>query len=159
MIKCTNMKVKTLIMTVACVALCSMGASAQKQVIYTGDLAKKVIGYNGTTPLNITIEKGVITDIEALPNDETPRFFKKVVDKIFPQYIGKTVDEAKKMKVDAVTGATYSSEAVLENIKKGLDQVKAEPAKKAAVAEKKQAKTKAKKAPKKTERPPVKKVK
>ena len=29
------------------------------QVIYTGDIANKVIGYNGTTPLNITVKNGV----------------------------------------------------------------------------------------------------
>ncbi|MBR0187025.1 MAG: FMN-binding protein, partial [Prevotella sp.] len=29
--------------------------------------------------------------------------------------------DAKKMKVDAVTGATYSSKAVIENVQLGLD--------------------------------------
>ena len=118
------MKVRLFIAALACAGMCSVGANAQKQVIFTGDIASKVIGYNGTTPLNITIENGVITDIEALDNEETPRYFKRVVEKIFPQYIGKTVAEAMKMKVDAVSGATYSSEAVLKNISMGLEQAK-----------------------------------
>lgn len=96
--------------------------SNTSQVIYTGDIAKKVYGYNGTTPLNIHIQGGKITRIEALPNNETPQYFKRVVDKIFPLFEGKTVAEAKRMKVDAVTGATYSSEAVIKNIQMGLEQ-------------------------------------
>ena len=96
---------------------------AQSQVIYTGDVAKKVYGYNGTTPLNIYIEGGRIVRIEALPNNETPQYFKRVVAKIFPLYEGKTVAEAKAMHVDAVTGATYSSEAVIKNIQMGLETV------------------------------------
>ena len=31
------------------------------------------------------------------------------------------VNDAKNLKVDAVTGATYSSEAVIKNVKAGLD--------------------------------------
>lgn len=95
------------------------------QVIYTGDLAKKVYGYNGTTPLNITIANGRITAIDALPNQETPQYFKKATTHIFPQYIGKTVAQARKVKADAVTGATYSSNAIIKNIEAGLSSVKA----------------------------------
>ena len=97
-------------------------SSNTSQVIYTGDIAKKVYGYNGTTPLNIHIQGGKITRIEALPNNETPQYFKRAIDKIFPLFEGKTVAEAKRMKVDAVTGATYSSEAVIKNIQMGLEQ-------------------------------------
>ena len=93
----------------------------QTQVIYTGDIAKKVYGYNGPVPLNIHIEGGRIVRIEALPNNETPQYFKRVVAKIFPMYEGKTVAEAKAMHVDAVSGATYSSEAVIKNIQMGLE--------------------------------------
>lgn len=102
----------------------SKSAAATSQVVFTGEIAKKVIGYNGTTPLNITIENGRIKDIEALPNQETPQYFKRATARIFPQYIGKTVEEAKTLKVDAVTGATYSSDAIIKNIRLGLDQVK-----------------------------------
>ena len=65
------------------------------QVIFTGDIANKVIGYNGTTPLNITIKNGVIENIEVLPNQESPGYLKRAKDKVLPQYIGKTVAEAK----------------------------------------------------------------
>ena len=94
------------------------------QVIYTGEIAKKVIGYNGPTPLNITINNGVIEKIEVLDNQETPGYLKRAKDKVLPQYIGKTVAEAKKLKPDIATGATYTSEALIKNIQMGLDKAK-----------------------------------
>ena len=101
------------------------------QVIFTGDIANKVIGYNGTTPLNITVKNGVIENIEVLPNQESPNYLKRAKDKVLPQYIGKTVAEAKKLKADVATGATYTSEALIKNIQMGLEQVKSSSAKKA----------------------------
>ena len=94
------------------------------QVIYTGDIASKVIGYNGTTPLNITVKNGVIENIEVLPNQESPAYLKRAQDKVLKQYIGKTVAEAKKLKPDIATGATYTSEALIKNIQMGLDKAK-----------------------------------
>ena len=94
------------------------------QVIYTGDIANKVIGYNGTTPLNIPVKNGVIENIEVLPNQESPAYLKRAKEKVLPQYIGKTVTEAKKLKADVATGATYTSEALIKNIQMGLEQTK-----------------------------------
>ena len=101
------------------------------QVIYTGDIANKVIGYNSTTPLNITVKNGVIESIEVLPNQESPAYLKRAKEKVLPQYIGKTVAEAKKLKPDIATGATYTSDALIKNIQMGLDQVKSTSKKKA----------------------------
>ena len=113
------------------------------QVIFTGDIANKVIGYNGTTPLNITIKNGVIENIEVLPNQESPGYLKRAKDKVLPQYIGKTVAEAKKLDADIATGATYTSKAIIKNIQMGLDQAKSSSSKKATA--KKAAKKGAKK--------------
>ena len=110
------------------------------QVIYTGDIASKVIGYNGTTPLNITVKNGVIESIEVLQNEESPAYLKRAKDKVLPQYIGKTVAEAKKLKPDIATGATYTSEAIIKNIQMGLDKAKSSPAKKKTATQKKSAK-------------------
>ena len=96
-------------------------AKSTSQVIYTGEIASKVYGYNGKTPLNIHIKNGKIERIEVLPNDETPQYLKRATAKILPQYEGKSVAEAKKLHVDAVTGATYSSEAIIKNIQMGLE--------------------------------------
>lgn len=95
-----------------------------EQVIFTGEIAKKVIGYSGNTPLNITVKGGKIEKIEALPNQETPQYMRKAAAKVFPQFEGLTVDQALKVKADAATGATYTSEALIKNIQMGLQQVK-----------------------------------
>ena len=108
--------------------------ASTSQVIYTGDIASKVIGYNGTTPLNITVKNGIIENIEVLPNQESPAYLKRAKEKVLPQYIGKSVAEAKKLKADIATGATYTSEALIKNIQMGLDQSKSGVTKKSATA-------------------------
>ena len=111
--------------------------ASTSQVIYTGDIANKVIGYNGTTPLNITVKNGVIENIEVLQNQESPGYLKRAKDKVLPQYIGKTVAEAKKLKPDIATGATYTSEAIIKNIQMGLDKVNSKSTSKKATTKKK----------------------
>ena len=96
-------------------------AMADTLVVNTTDLCKDVIGYDGPTPLKIMVVKGVVTSVEALPNTETPRFFDLVLQSgLLKAVVGKTPAEAAKMPLDAVTGATYSSEAVIENLRTGL---------------------------------------
>ena len=90
-------------------------------VINTTTLGKDVRGYLGTTPLKIYIEKNKVVKIEALKNQETPKYFLKVKKALLDKWNGLKVKDAKALKVDAVTGATYSSEAVIENVKLGLD--------------------------------------
>ena len=90
-------------------------------VINTTSIGKNVEGYNGTTPLKIFIKKNKVVKIEALKNQETPKYFIKVKKALLDKWNGLKVKEAKNLKVDAVTGATYSSDAVIENVKLGLD--------------------------------------
>lgn len=90
-------------------------------VINTATLGKDVQGYLSTTPLKIYIEKNKVVKIEALKNQETPKYFLKVKKALLDKWNGLKVKDAKNLKVDAVTGATYSSDAVIENVKLGLD--------------------------------------
>ncbi|SHK58994.1 FMN-binding protein [Xylanibacter ruminicola] len=90
-------------------------------VINTTTLGKDVQGYLGTTPLKIYIEKNKVVKIEALKNQETPKYFLKVKKALLEKWNGMKVKDAQKLKVDAVTGATYSSNAVIDNVKLGLD--------------------------------------
>ena len=90
-------------------------------VINTTSIGKNVEGYNGTTPLKIFIKKNKVVKIEALKNQETPKYFIKVKKALLDKWNGLKVKDAKNLKVDAVTGATYSSDAVIENVKLGLD--------------------------------------
>lgn len=100
-------------------------AAPVTQVIYTGDLAPKVIGYQGTTPLKVTITGGRVESIEpVLPNKETPQYFQRATKHVFAQYVGKTVKEARTVEGDIATGATYSSEALIKNIEAALAAAK-----------------------------------
>lgn len=90
-------------------------------IVNTTTIAKDVEGYNGPVPLKIYIKKNKIEKIEVLKNQETPKYLVKVKNALENAWDGLTVKEAKAKKVDAVTGATYTSEAIIKNVQKGLD--------------------------------------
>ena len=93
--------------------------------VNTTKMGENIEGYAGTTPLEIKVYDGRVVSIKALPNDETPRFFQRVVKSdIFSKPVGLTVEEALKLELDAVTGATFSSKAVIANLRLGLSSVK-----------------------------------
>lgn len=107
----------------------SCGSSAAKGPdtlkVNTTELGASIIGFNGATPVEISICKGTITKIKALPNQESPRYLQEVLSSgLLDKLVGKTVKEAKETKLDAVSGATYTSSALIENIQLGLEQVK-----------------------------------
>ncbi len=89
-------------------------------VVDTTTLGKDVQGFNGPTPLKIYIKGGKILKVEALPNEETPRFFEMVERGLLDKWNGMSADKAATAKVDAVSGATYSSNAVKENVRLGV---------------------------------------
>ena len=88
-------------------------------VIHTAGLKGTISGYAGPVPLDIYISEGRITDIKALPNAESPAFFERA-SALFSGWTGKTPEEALQMKADAVSGATYSSTAIINNVNAGL---------------------------------------
>lgn len=93
-------------------------------VVNTRVLAKDVQGYGGPVPLKIHIDKdGRLTAIEAEPNAESPDFFDRAKE-LFSRWQGKTIDEAMAEDVDAVSGATFSSKAIIRNVQRGLAYAK-----------------------------------
>ena len=90
-------------------------------VINTTELGKDVEGYQGTTPLKVYIKDNKVEKIELLKSTETPKYYVKVKKTLQDKWNGKKVKEAKTMQVDVVTGATFSSEAVIENVRRALD--------------------------------------
>jgi len=112
-----------------CLVSPSCGRSAAKGPdtlkINTTNIGAQYFGYGGPCPVEISVFQGKIAKIVALPNDETPRFFQRVLDSgLLERLNGLTVEEARTVKLDAVSGATYSSTAIIENIRLGLEQVK-----------------------------------
>ena len=88
-------------------------------VVNTTNISRTVRGLNGPTPLKIYIKKDKITKIETLSHRETPDFFNRA-KAVLKQYEGKSVKKALSTKVDAVSGATYSSKALIKNVEQGL---------------------------------------
>ncbi|WP_027449170.1 FMN-binding protein [Xylanibacter brevis] len=93
-------------------------------VVNTTTLGKKVTGYVGATPLKVYIQKNKVVKIEALKNQETPKFFAKVKREMLSKWNGMKVNDALNAKVDGVTGATFSSEAVKNNVRLALEYYK-----------------------------------
>ena len=90
-------------------------------VVNTTELGKKVDGYAGPTPLKVYIRKGKVEKIEFLPNQETPKYWNAVKKQLQNAWDGMKVAEAKKAEVDGRTGATFSSNAVKENVRLALE--------------------------------------
>ena len=89
-------------------------------VVNTTTLCKDVKGYRGNTPLAIYIKKGKIVEIKPLANQETPNFFNRVKQGLLSKWNGMKASKAATVQVDGVTGATFSSKAVKENVKRGI---------------------------------------
>ncbi len=89
-------------------------------IVNTSLLGKDVYGYANQVPLLIFIKDNKIINIKALQNDETPSFFKRA-SKLFTKWIGLGTQEAKNLKVDVVSGATFTSDAIIQNVHLALD--------------------------------------
>ena len=90
-------------------------------VVNTTALTPDVEGYAGTTPVKIYIRKNKIERVEALPNMETPKYWVRIKKGILDKWNGLAVKDAAKQEVDVITGATFSSEAVIENVRRGIN--------------------------------------
>lgn len=81
--------------------------SSYRDGIYT----ESAMGKKGKVEVTVTIESGVISQIEIGENQETPRFMKKVSSQLPDEII-----KAQSVDVDTVTGATATSNAVLRAV-------------------------------------------
>jgi len=97
----------------------STGTQLGKYLI-SSPFCDNIIGYGGCIPLVIIADKNErITGIGLLPCRETPAWISGLKNiKFFDSWNGKTLSEIKDLKIDAVTGATYTSVAVREIIAK-----------------------------------------
>ncbi|MBR0433656.1 MAG: FMN-binding protein [Bacteroidaceae bacterium] len=119
-----------LVLSVACLGLGLMSLRPADEivtkengatVINTTTLADDVEGYAGPTPLKIYVKAGKVEKIEALKNIETPKYWALIKRDLLGKWNGLAVKKAATQQVDVITGATYTSEAVIENVKRGLD--------------------------------------
>jgi len=95
------------------------------EVIYGSfPYGKEIIGYSGPTPIYIVEKGGRIEQVLAGANSESNEFFNTLYDKhFFEKWRGMTLDEAATAQVDAVSGATYSSTAVIKTVRATVSNV------------------------------------
>ena len=87
-------------------------------VLYSSPYSDNVKGFKGPTPLLIALDAdGRIKNVVLLENQETPNFAQRVVDGgLYEAWNGLTPDEALNKEVDAVSGATYTSNGVKKSL-------------------------------------------
>ena len=83
-------------------------------VLFSSPYSDDVKGYNGPTPLLIALDaNGRISKVVLLENHETPRFTQFVLDGgLYEAWNGLTPTEALEKDVDAIVGATFTSNGV-----------------------------------------------
>lgn len=90
-------------------------------VLSSAPYASDVMGFAGKTPLYIYIGvDGRIRQIAAAENAETPQFFDRAFTTLQKAWLGRKAAEATSEKVDAVSGATFSSRAIIANMERTL---------------------------------------
>ena len=93
-------------------------------IINTTTLAQDVEGYAGATPLEVHIKKNKIVKVVVLKNQDGPKYNAKVKKERVPKYEGMDVKKGTVQDVDAVTGATFTSKAIQENIRRAVEYYK-----------------------------------
>lgn len=87
------------------------------QIINSTEIARDISGYGGSIPLVVTFKNGILTDIEIGKNSETEEFLNTVIGSgIIEQWKGLTPTEILEHKVDAVSGATMTHNAIVGNM-------------------------------------------
>ena len=93
-------------------------AQPETDTLYTENYCSDIIGFNGNIPLEINMVDGKIASINILDNKETPGFLKKVTNSgMIEKFYGLTPREAVNLDIDAVSGATFSSNAIIKSVK------------------------------------------
>lgn len=97
------------------------GGSPLGTIVATAPYARDVQGFAGPTPLYIYIgADGKVRGVVAADNSETPDFFRRAWEGLADKWNGQPAASAAGLQVDAVTGATFSSKAVIANVQAGL---------------------------------------
>ena len=93
-------------------------------VVNTTTLAQDVEGYNGPTPVEVYIKKNKIVKVVPLKSQEGPKYVAMVKKEMLPRYERMNVKKGTVQEVDAITGATFTSRAMQENIKRAVEYYK-----------------------------------
>lgn len=94
------------------------------RVVSTQNIAKDIWGFGGNIPLHIYLKENLIEKIEVQEHSESTDFFSTVEKSgLMEAWNGLSPQEAIDKKVDAVSGATMSSTAVIQSMRKAMNYV------------------------------------
>lgn len=105
----------------ACMLLQTGTASAAETGYFDGQYEGTAYGYRSDVTVRITIANHELSDIEVVSQAEDAAYWKKAVK------ILAAIKEAKSLEVDTISGATVSSQAILDASKAALDQALSDP--------------------------------
>ena len=90
-------------------------------IVNTTTIANDVEGYAGPTPVEVYIKKNKIVKVVPLKTMDGPKYVAKVKNQMLTKYEGMKVDKKKPLaKVDGVTGATFTSDAMREHVNRAI---------------------------------------
>lgn len=101
--------------------VCAADGNELGVVLSSAPYARDIEGFAGPTPVFVYVDRtGKVVQTAAADNEETPDFFESAWNGTAPHWQGLTAAEAAALKVDAVSGATYSSMAIVRNVQQTL---------------------------------------
>ena len=91
-------------------------------VVNTTTLANDVDGYAGPTPVEVYNKKNKIVKVVPLKKMDGPKYVAKVKNGMLTKYEGMKIEKKAPLpKVDGVTGATFTSDAMRQNIERAIE--------------------------------------
>lgn len=122
------MNKRILLLLMSCLILITVSAQEVMKkekdgtyIVNTTTLAQDVEGYNGPTPLEVYIKKNKIEKVLLLKSMETPKYNARIKKEMLPHYEGIKLVKGKSVEVDGLTGATFTSDAVKENVRRAIE--------------------------------------
>lgn len=86
-------------------------------IVTTEPYGKDIRGYCGPTPVYLFFDTNdTLRAISALDNAESPGWWDDAAAGVFPQFVGTPADSLAAKNVDAVSGATFSSNGIIRHI-------------------------------------------
>ena len=87
------------------------------RIIESKGIVPGILGYAGPIYLKLQIVDDTITKVEVTENTETPSFYNEVVQSgLLKSWDGKSLNQAMTMHVDALSGATYTSNSIIQTL-------------------------------------------
>jgi len=97
----------------------TVGCTEKEPIYVPGTYINETEGYYSTLRVSVMVDQNHITSIEILAHEE-PELLANVVFEELP----KSIMKKNNTEVDVISGATYTSEALIQAVEKALEQAK-----------------------------------